>query len=349
MRRASSRASRPSLPDTGGGVRPATARTKERISSSSGSTAWISTGFSVISICPSAPFRRLRETSSRLLKSTAWYPSSAEEPDLLHDLSRDPARGDVRHTAARKGQAGVGDVHLVRENRNPDGVHGRNRGADEMEDDVEVVDHQIEDDVHVRAAFEEGVEAVGFDEEGRSHHGPEGRDGRIEPLDEADLEDQPLCPGEGDQFIRLGKRRGDRFFQQDVHARLQKDRGDLMVGAGRHGDRDGVDLSQKSAVVRQNLAVAAVGRLPGILLHHVGDADDPAFRNFPVFLEVVAAQMAGSHHADSDPVHHIPDHAFRRLTADPSFRFPDEIEELPDLGQVLHLLFDLPDGGGEEQ
>ncbi len=105
-------------------------------------------------------------------------PLEAEEPDLLHDLSRDPARGDVRHTAARECQTGVGDVHLVRENRHPHGVHGLDRGADEMENDIEVVDHQIEDDIHIRAPFEKRVEAVGFDEEGLPHHGAEGRDGR---------------------------------------------------------------------------------------------------------------------------------------------------------------------------
>ncbi len=75
------------------------------------------------------------------------------------------------------------------------------------------------------------------------------------------------------------------------------------MGAGRHGDADGIDLSQKPAIIRQNLAITAFGRLPGVLLHHVGDADDQTLRHFPVFLEVVAAQMAGSHHADSDFFH----------------------------------------------
>ena len=35
----------------------------------------------------------------------------------------------------------------------------------------------------------------------------------------------------------------------------------------------------------------------------VGDAGNATFRNFPVFLEVVTAQMAGSHHADPDFFH----------------------------------------------
>ncbi len=73
-----------------------------------------------------------------------------------------------------------------------------------MENDVEVVNHQIEDDVHIRSPFEEGVQTVGFDEERRSHHGSEGGDRRIEPLDEADLEDQIFRIGQGNQFIGLG-------------------------------------------------------------------------------------------------------------------------------------------------
>ncbi len=76
-----------------------------------------------------------------------------------------------------------------------------------------------------------------------------------------------------------------------------------MVGAGRHRDRDGVNLSQQAAAVRQNLAVTAVSRHPGVLFRDVGDTHDPASRNIPVFLEVIAAQMAGPHHADSDLFH----------------------------------------------
>ena len=35
---------------------------------------------------------------------------------------------------------------------------------DEMEEDVKIVDHQIEDDVHVRAPFEKGMKTVRFNE-----------------------------------------------------------------------------------------------------------------------------------------------------------------------------------------
>ena len=34
--------------------------------------------------------------------------------------------------------------------------------SDEMEDDVQIVDHQIEDDIHVRAAFEKRDEDGGI-------------------------------------------------------------------------------------------------------------------------------------------------------------------------------------------
>jgi len=74
---------------------------------------------------------------------------------------------------------------------------------------------------------------------------------------------------------------------------------------GRHGNRDGVHLSQKSAAVRQNLEIAAGGGLPGVLLREVGDADHPTFRHFQVLLDMVATQMAGSHDADSDLFHNL--------------------------------------------
>src|SRR5262249_49170380 len=59
------------------------------------------------------------------------------------------------------------------------------------EDQVEVVDHQIEDDVHVRATLAELRQPLALDE-ARLHHSPAQRaDRRIEALEVPDLEHTP--------------------------------------------------------------------------------------------------------------------------------------------------------------
>ena len=194
-----------------------------------------------------------------------------------------------------------------------------------MEEDVKIMDHQIEDDVHVRAAFEKGMKAVGFDEQRPPHHAVQGRNSRIEPLDKADLEDESLCIGQGDQFVRLGERHGDRFFQKDIHARLEKDRGNLIMGAGRHGDRDGVNHPCKLPVIRHGLAAIEIRRLAGAFRDRVANPDDPAPRYFLIFLQVIVAEVTDTYHADFDVFHCL----HRQI---PRFDSPDEGQELPDFG-----------------
>ena len=61
--------------------------------------------------------------------------------------------------------------------------------SDEREDDVDVVDHEVHDDVDVEAARREGREPVALDE-ARLRHDilRAARDGRVEALDVADLQ-----------------------------------------------------------------------------------------------------------------------------------------------------------------
>ena len=89
---------------------------------------------------------------------------------------------------------------------------------DEVERDVEVVDEEVEDDVHVEGARDEDAEAVRLDELHVRDERPDGRDGRVEALDVPDLQDAPLLPRERDETVRLGERRRDRLLDHDVGA-----------------------------------------------------------------------------------------------------------------------------------
>src|SRR6185295_12969878 len=87
-----------------------------------------------------------------------------KEPDLPDAVAGDAARGQVGDAAVRKPQPRVGDVDASGEHGYADGFDGVDVGLDDRQHDVEVVDHEIEDDVDVEAALGKRAEAVHFDE-----------------------------------------------------------------------------------------------------------------------------------------------------------------------------------------
>src|SRR6185436_1882518 len=139
-----------------------------------------------------------------------------------HLLCRDPARGQVGDEAGGEPEADVRDVDARGEDGYSDRIHLHGLGPVQGQDDVEVVDHQVQDDVDVEAARGERAQPVNLDE-------ARGRDGRlqdvhrrVEALDVADLEDGLAVRGHADQVLRLGGRRGHGLLDQDVLAGIQE-------------------------------------------------------------------------------------------------------------------------------
>ena len=72
-----------------------------------------------------------------------------KETELADLLGGDAAGGEVSDAAGFEFDADVGDVGLAGKNGEADGADLSDGGVGEGEDDVEVVDHEIEDDVDV--------------------------------------------------------------------------------------------------------------------------------------------------------------------------------------------------------
>ena len=89
-----------------------------------------------------------------------------EEAELADLLGGDAAGGEVGDAAGGELEADVGDVDLAGEDGQADGADLVDGGVGEGEDDVEVVDHEVEDDVDVERARGEDAEAVGLEEHG---------------------------------------------------------------------------------------------------------------------------------------------------------------------------------------
>src|SRR5947208_17096274 len=76
-----------------------------------------------------------------------------KDPNFAHPLGTDPAGGDIRHTTIFEMKPRVGDIFATAEHRDADRVDTPKRRAYKMENDLEVVDHQIEYDADIRGAF----------------------------------------------------------------------------------------------------------------------------------------------------------------------------------------------------
>ena len=112
-----------------------------------------------------------------------------EEAELADTLGADAAGGEVGDAAVFEFDADVGDVDLLREDGQADGADLADGRGDEREDDVEVMDHEVEDHVDVEGTRGEDAEPMGLEEHGAVEVGAGGGDGWVEALEVADLDD----------------------------------------------------------------------------------------------------------------------------------------------------------------
>ncbi len=106
----------------------------------------------------------------------------------------------------------------------------------QLQDDVEVVDHQVEDYVHVEGAGAEDAEAVGLKEHGLLNARGKGGDGGVEALEVTDLDEAVVLTGEADEVVGLVQGGGDGLFDEQMQACLEEAGGGVEVGRG--GDAD---------------------------------------------------------------------------------------------------------------
>ena len=168
-----------------------------------------------------------------------------EDADLPHLLGADPAGGDVRHAAILETEPRIRDVFAAAQDRHADGVdrlHGR---TDEMQNDFEIVDHQVEHDSDIGAAIRIRRKPMRLDEARIRQAFFQRAQDRIETLHVADLQDEPARRGELRQFARVRGVFRDRFFDQEMLAPGQQFARDLEMRVRRRRDRGGVHLFRK--------------------------------------------------------------------------------------------------------
>lgn len=92
----------------------------------------------------------------------------------------------------------------MREDGQADGADFLHRGVGEGKHDVEVVDHEVQDDVHVERACGEDAEAVSLEEHGVVEALDGGCDRGVEALKVTDRDDAGVFVRAGEDAVGFG-------------------------------------------------------------------------------------------------------------------------------------------------
>ncbi len=164
-----------------------------------------------------------------------------KEAQFADAFGTDAAGGEVGDASGFKLDAHVGNVGRGGKHRQADGADFFNGRFDESEDDIEVMDHEVEDDVDVQRSRGEDAEAVGLKEHGPVEIRNESADGRVEALEVANLQDKIAGVGACDQVVGFGESSRDGLLDEQVQVRAEGLRGDGGVGGGGGADGGGVE------------------------------------------------------------------------------------------------------------
>lgn len=232
-----------------------------------------------------------------------------EEAEFTDAFGGDAGGGEVGDAAGGELDADVGDVGATGKDGQADGVDRGDRRLGERQDDVEVVDHEVEDDIGVEGTRRKNREAVRLEKHGATQQGQDGLYGRVEPFEMADGKDAIVFVGQGDQVVGFVESRGDGFFDQHMDVGLKQLGRDLVVAGGGGADAGGVDvelaprdrgqkrLNGKEGCGRRRGCCAFGARRIGV--NYRGEMDGvTGGLELAIDADVVAAERAGTANGD---------------------------------------------------
>lgn len=234
-----------------------------------------------------------------------------KEADLADALCTDAAGGEVGDAAGLELDANVGDIDLGREDGEADGANLADGGLGEGENNVEIVNHEIEDDVDVEGARREDRETMRLKEHGAGDAFGGGGDGWVEAFEVADLHDAMKRRGESEDAIGFVEGRGEGFFDEDIDAGAKELFGDGGVMNGRNADGGGVDgegCSEEIVDGGEAGDVVEAGRARAELrvrLDERGELDVLGVRGFELAVDakVIAAEGSGANDCEAKRSH----------------------------------------------
>ncbi len=226
-----------------------------------------------------------------------------ENAHLALSFQADAAGGRIDDAPIGEGDARVCDVDVVREHRRADCIDRLYGCADDRLDDVNVMDHQVQNHVHISAPLAIRSQTVALDEARCAQVGLRRQNRRIEPLQVPHLQYQAAARRNRDQLSGFLGGLGDRLLDQHVRARLQEVTRDRKMRRGRCDHAHRVDRAEKLPII---------GKRPGAhfgrhgftgLLSGIDDTHQVTLRRLSIFLGMEPSQVADADHRCSDFPH----------------------------------------------
>ena len=249
MSSATSKARRPSSSETTGLERSRTAVRKISTLHASGSVATVE-GFANanLRIDRRSPGISANAENRHILPSVVernvllWL----KEPQLAHPLGRNPAGGEIRHTSRCELQTHIGNIHLGRKNRQTHGANFRDRRIHKRQHDIEIVNHQVEDNVHVQRTRSKHAQPMDFEKHRPSDERKRCLHRGIETLEMTNLPNPAETLSQRHQFVSFRQRCSQRLLDKDVNTGLHQDPGNLQMMDRRHSHRSGLHFAMRA-------------------------------------------------------------------------------------------------------
>jgi hypothetical protein len=223
-----------------------------------------------------------------------------EDADLAVLLQRHATGAEIGDATVLERDAGVGDVLGLGHDRHADGVDALDGGAGQLEDDADVVDHQVQHDADLGTARGEGRQALGGDVTGVGDGLFEVRHHRIVMLDVTDLDDAVGLGGGVEDLGSLLEGDADGLLDEEVHALGEERERHRGVMVGRDDDADGVAVGRHLVEGEEAAAVmlgADLGR-PGVV--RLEDAGELGAGQGRIDAGVVLAERTRAGHPAAD-------------------------------------------------
>jgi len=163
-----------------------------------------------------------------------------EDPDLAVLLQRDAAGAEVGDAAVLERDPGVGDILGLRDDRDADSVDALDGRIGQLQDDTDIMDHQVQHDADLGATGREGSQTLGGDVAGVDDGLLEVGHHRVVVLDVSDLDDAVGLGGGLEDLGGLREGDADRLLNQEVDALGQQGQRDGGMMIGRDDDAHGV-------------------------------------------------------------------------------------------------------------
>jgi hypothetical protein len=207
-----------------------------------------------------------------------------------------PAGRDGGHGSRVEHDLHGGHVGDRRVHRRADRGDLAGLAVDQVQHDVDVVDHQVHHHRVVLHARHERAQAPRLDQDGPLHDLAQLLHCAVEPLDVTDVEHPVLLARDPEQLLGLLERGGHGFFDQHVRARLEQIARHREVLLGGHRHRGEVDEAGELAVVAEGARPVGGGHALGPLEVDVHHPDQLHVPDLGEGENVVLAHVAGPHH-----------------------------------------------------